>query len=257
MVPDWQNIGDEVAAILTSYASEGGKVLLFGAANAKLFSAALGLRVKSPAQEHLYYVAGENGFAQVAGSWIDIDAPAGQVSAYAYPSPDARPNADKAALPLAVRVRLAKGSVIVCPGPIASVYGHDSTPILRSLVLNLLDSLHPRTVTLEPENPAIEVVLRKKNGQTLIHLINAEGAPATGEFRHSGVVPPTGPIRLRIRLGERPVNVFLEPDGTRLAGEYQSAGPTGGEWSGELPDLHVHSIIRIEGKTLIATSGGE
>jgi hypothetical protein len=100
----------------------------------------------------------------------------------------------------------------------------------------------------ESENPAIEVVLRKKNGQLLIHLINTEGAPVTSEFRHSGVVPQTGPIRIRIRLCEPPLKVFLEPDGTLLSGEYVSTESTGGEWSGVVPDLHIHTIIRIQGR---------
>jgi hypothetical protein len=248
VVPDWQDIGDEVSQTLTSYAANGGKLVIFGAANAQLFSAALGLHFKSPTAEHLYFVAGEDGFAQVTGSWIEIDAPPDQVLAYAYRSPDARPNPNQSPLPLAVRLPHNKGSVVVCPGPIASAYASDSTPILRSLVLNLLEPLRPRMVTLEPENPAIEVVLRRKNGQILIHLINTEGAPVTGEFRHTGIVPSTGPIRIRIRLAEPPLNVFLEPDGSKLNGEYQPQGSTGGDWRGVLPDLHVHAILRIESK---------
>jgi hypothetical protein len=115
-------------------------------------------------------------------------------------------------------------------------------------VLSWLEPVHPPKVRLNPENPAIEVVLRKKNSLTLIHLINTEGAPVTGEFRHSGVVPQTGPIRLRIRLSEPPLKVFLEPEGTHLSGEYLSTESTGGEWSGVIPDLHVQAIIRVQGR---------
>jgi hypothetical protein len=251
VVPDWQDIGDEVAKTLTDYVAGGGKLLVFGAENARLFAAALGLQLTGPAQERTYFVAGEIGFAQITGSWIEIDAPVGQIAAYAYRTPDTRPpttpDANNAALPLAVHLPHGKGSAVVCPGPIASTYGNDSTPILRALVLNLLEPLHQPMIHLSPENPAIEVVLRKKNSQTLIHLINTEGAPVTGEFRHSGVVPQTGPIRLRIRLAAQPLNVFLEPDGTPLKGEYRSTESTGGEWSCVLPELHVHSIVRIEG----------
>ena len=50
--------------------------------------------------------------------------------AHAYPTPDTR----KDALPLAVRVMHGKGTVVVCPGPIASAYGNGSTPIIRSVV---------------------------------------------------------------------------------------------------------------------------
>jgi hypothetical protein len=44
------------------------------------------------------------------------------------------------------------------------------------------------------------------------------------------------------------LKVFLEPDGTLLSGEYVSTESTGGEWSGVVPDLHIHTIIRIQGR---------
>jgi hypothetical protein len=252
VVPDWQDIGEEVAATLTRYMASGGKLLLFGADNALLFSATLGLRLAGKAQERTYFVADGSGFAQITGSWIGTDAAESRIVAHAYRAPDTRPGATAgvgdAALPLAVRLPYGKGTAVVCLGPIASAYGSDSTPILRSLVLGWLEPVHPSIVRLNPENPAIEAVLRKKNGQLLIHLINTEGAPVTGEFRHSGVVPQTGPIRIRIRLSEPPLKVFLEPDGTLLSGEYVSTESTGGEWSGVVPDLHIHTIIRIQGR---------
>ena len=50
-------------------------------------------------------------------------------------------------------------------------------------------------VRMDGDYPALEVVLRKKEGQTLIHLVNSTGAPDTAEYRHSGIVPSTGPVR--------------------------------------------------------------
>ena len=248
VVPDWQELGDETAAALTSYVTGGGKMLLFGAGNARLFSSALGLHFAGAAQEGTYFVADQSGFAQITGAWMEIDAHENKILAQAWPTPDSRPDADQPALPLAVQFAVGKGTVVVCPGPIASTYGDDSTPILRSLVLGLLEPLQPPMVRLDPPNPALEIVLRKKEGQILIHLINTEGAPVTGEFRASGVVPATGPIRIGVRLAERPLNVVLEPDGTALSGEFHPAPSGGGEWMGVIPNVHIHSIVRVEGR---------
>ena len=45
VVPDWQDIGEEVVTIIfTRYVAGGGKLLLFGADNARLFSAGLELQ---------------------------------------------------------------------------------------------------------------------------------------------------------------------------------------------------------------------
>ena len=236
VVPDWQEIGDDAAATLTSYVADGGKLLLLGADNARLLAGPLHLQLVGPAEQHTYFVADESGFAQVSGNWIGLGG--SDAVASAYPTPDTR----KDAVPIAVRVRHGKGSAVVCPGPIASSYGNGSTPILRSLARLLLQPLYAPMVTLEGDYPEVEVVLRRKDGQTLIHLINTAGVPVTGQFRHQGVVPRTGPIRMRIRLPKAPSRVVLEPEGTALAGEYKD-----GEWQGTLPDLHVHLMVRLEG----------
>jgi hypothetical protein len=239
VVPDWKDIGDELASTLAGYVAGGGKVLLCGAENARLFSSILNLRLSGPAQEHKYSVADENGFAEVAGSWIQIDAQQQEIMAHAYRTLDTR----KSTVPLAVRVHHGKGTVVVCPGPIASAYGNTRTPILRSIVRPIVEDLHAPMVRLDGDFPALEIVLRKKDGQTLIHLINSAGAPNISELCHTGIVPRTGPIQLRIGLPSAPSQVVLEPEGTLLTGEYQA-----GEWRGLLPDLHVHSIIRIKGR---------
>ena len=238
VVPDWRDIGDEVAGTLTGYVANGGKLLLCGAPNARLFSSALNLRFTGEMAEQICFVADESGFAQLPGSWIHIDAPQADVIASAYRSLDAR----KDSFPLAVRMTHGKGTVVVCPGPIASAYGNGSTPIIRSVVRPIVEQLHAPIVRLDGDHPALEVVLRKKDGQTLLHLINSAGAPDTSEFRHSGVVPSTGPIHLRMQLPSAPSKVFHEPEGTPLTGEYKS-----GEWRGLLPDIHIHSIIRFQG----------
>lgn len=238
VVPDWQDIGPEAAETLAAYASSGGRLLLCGAENARLLTSALNLQIAGPAQQHTYFVADASGFAQVSGAWIGLGAPPDQVIASAYLTPDTR----KDAVPIAARIPHGKGVVVVCPGPIASAYGNGDTPILRSLARLLLQPLHAPAVTLEGDYPELEVVLRRKDGNMLVHLINTAGVPVTGQFRHQGVVSRTGPLRLRIRLPQMAKSVTLEPEGTLLRGEYKE-----GEWRGVLPDLHVHAILRIAG----------
>ena len=237
VVPDWRDIGDEAVKTITNYVANGGRLLLCGAENASLFSSDLKLRFAGAVQPRTCFVADESGFAQLMGNWIEIDAQPSDVDAYAYRTPDTRKNM----LPLAVRVNYGKGIVVVCPGPLASGYA-DATgsPILRKLSRRILESLHQPMVLLEGDYPAVELVLRKKKGQMLVHLINTAGTPVTPEFRHTGIVPQTGPIRLKMQLPSRPSQVVLEPEGIVLSGEFAD-----GEWHGEVPDLNVHTIIRI------------
>jgi hypothetical protein len=100
--------------------------------------------------------------------------------------------------------------------------------------------LHAPAVKLDGDSSELEIVLRKKDGQTLIHFINGAGATDSGRFRNSGIVPRTGPIPFHVRFPAAPASVVLEPGGTPLTGEYKA-----GAWHGVLPDLHVHSIVRV------------
>ena len=197
----------------------------------------------APSGSRSYQVADDHGFEQVRGNWITLIAQPDQIIANAYTSDDTR----RDTVPLAVSMSLGKGSVILCPGPIGTAYQRSHEPILRSVVRDIVRRLHAPIVAFDTDNPALEVVLRTKNGQTLIHLINTDGSAISRDFHHTGIVRPTGPIHLRLRLPSPPAHVFLEPDGTPLVGKYE-----GGEWRGTLPDLQIHSILRIPG---IVSSG--
>ncbi|MCL2660735.1 MAG: hypothetical protein FWD64_09495 [Acidobacteriaceae bacterium] len=236
VVPDWQDIGDEVADTLASYVSNGGRLVVFGAENASLFSSRLDLRLKGQASHRAYLVADEFGFARIAGKWMEFDAAQPGIAAYGYGSTDTR----KDGVPIAAAVSHGKGSAVVCPGPMTSLYATNTSHIYRSLARTLLKPLFTPMVQLEGDHPDLEIVLRRKDGQTLVHLINLEGAAVNDEVHQSGAVPHTGPIRLRIRLPKPPSKVVLEPEGRVLTGKYAA-----GEWSGELPDLQIHSIVRV------------
>jgi len=238
VVPDWKDMGSEVAATLAAYAAGGGRLLLCGAENTRLFSKLLGYNLAGPPREQSFYVADATGFAVLTGNWQEIDASQPEVAALAWRTPDTR----KPALPLGLRMSHGKGTVVVCPGPLSSAFGDASSPILRAVAGAILKPLHRPMVRLYGDFPSIETVLRKKDGYTLVHLINLAGVPDTGQFRHTGVVPPPRPIRLSIRLASAPASLTLEPEGTALSGVYK-----GGEWNGLLPDLNIHALLRIEG----------
>jgi hypothetical protein len=236
VVPDWQQIGAEMVQTLITYVETGGNLLLCGAENAQLFANIFTPSLSAVLVDHTVFVADATGFAQLTGNWLPLAAAPADTLAWAWPTADTR----KDAMPLAVLARHGKGTAVVCPGPLMSEYANAGTPILRSVLHTMIEPLLKPMVSLANDNPAIEVVLRRKDGQTLVHLINTEGALDTGTFRHSGMVPPTGPLRLRIRLAAAPVHVFLEPEGAPLHGTYRN-----GVWEGVLPNLHVHAILRF------------
>ncbi|MGB8262109.1 MAG: hypothetical protein WCE75_17250, partial [Terracidiphilus sp.] len=237
LLPDWQDVGPEAVSALVRYVEGGGSLLLCGAENVQLFAGPLGLHAAGPAAEQTLYLADENGFAQVPGSWLRLENSSGETLSSAYPAPDAR----KDAWPLALRIARGKGSAVVCPGPLISTFGLAGSPTLRSQIAKLASGLAAPAFQAEGEQPGLEIVLRTKDGSTLLHLINTAGQPVTGQFRHTGVVPPIAPLRFRLRLPAAPRVVFLEPEGTRLEGEYRD-----GHWHSQIPALHVHAAVRFE-----------
>lgn len=245
VVPDWRDIGGEIAGILAAYVADGGNLLLMGAENASLLAGAFNLKLAGPVRQRTVWVADPDGFAQIPGNWIELQAPQEQVLGHAWPSPDSR----KDSMPVAVGLQHGKGTVVVCPGPFASTYGLDSSPILQSTFKRMVLPLPQPMVRVADSHPALELVLRSEDGNVLLHFINAAGAPDSSEFRHPGIVPHTGPIHFSVRLAAKPAAVTLEPEGSPLAGDYQN-----GYWHGILPDLHIHSMVRIAGAGRVAAS---
>jgi len=86
--------------------------------------------------------------------------------------------------------------------------------------------------------PAIEIARRRKQGRELLHLVNASGMQIASDYGAIDYVPPTGPLRIGIRMDRRPKSVTLEPAGAALNGTW-----SGGVWTTTVDRLDIHSII--------------
>ncbi|MFW6033452.1 MAG: hypothetical protein ACOCTI_08785, partial [Phycisphaeraceae bacterium] len=138
-------------------------------------------------------------------------------------------------------------------GPLGAGYLCSRSPLLRDWLDHLLRRLYRPLVTVAPDQAAggLELVLRVRPGQTLIHLVNLRGMPACGEAAADGSaascrldrVPEVGPLRLHVRLAGRPGRVSLEPGGAPLSTRWDDDA---GELTVSLPRLHIHSVVVIE-----------
>jgi hypothetical protein len=78
--------------------------------------------------------------------------------------------------------------------------------------------------------------LRRKEGETLVHLLNTTAMQVAGEYATVDFVPPAGPVALAVQ-GAKPRGAKLEPDGAAL--EWRRAGS---EWRAVIPRLELHSV---------------
>ena len=236
VVPDWPNLGVMVRDQLREYLRGGGRLLVAGAENARLFAEELQVKLAGRATDQEAWIPGDEVFANFRGLWQTVEPDGAEVIESRFPTYDDRKNAQCAA----TWSRAGAGEIVGFYGPLGTVFALTHAPAAREVVRRLVRRLFGPMVTVESP-PTVEVVLRRKNGLLLVHLLNATAMQVAGDYSAVDFVPPIGPVRVRVRLPRPPRQVRLEPEGRSLTGAWSD-----GVWSGEVPRLEIHTIVAIE-----------
>ena len=233
VLPDWAEPGAEVARVLLDYVRGGGKLVVAGAGNAALFAEAMGVKRKGEPVNQPAFLRGSV-MGNATGLWQDIDPGAAKVLAERYPALDSRSGGQAAA----VAAALGKGEVVLAPGPVGVVYAATHAAPVRDFGKALVAPRFTPLVKVSAP-PAVEVVLRRKNGRLLVHLLNATAMQVAGDFATVDFVPAVGPVRLNFG-NRKPGVVDLAPEGRALQPQ-----AVGGEWTVEIPRLEVHAVASV------------
>jgi hypothetical protein len=239
VLPEWTAPGGALKKSLLEYVSAGGVLLASGAANAELFGNETGIRLLGQeANVQEAYLGGSEVLANLHGLWRDVEPLEANVLASRFPIYDTRGGGK----PAAVARRLGKGEIVLVPGPLGSVYAQTHTPAVRDFVKRLIaPRFHPLVQVAAP--PTVEVVLRRKDGKLLIHLLNSAGMQVAGDYATTDFVPEVEPIVLR--LSWAPSKAQLAPDGQILMPVHnQLLGKN--FWEIRVPKLHIHSVVMVE-----------
>jgi hypothetical protein len=239
VLPEWTAVGEPVKKSLLEYVAEGGVLLASGAANAALFCAEAGVRLlgqEAIVEEAL--IGGSEVLGNMHGLWRDLDPGETKVLDNRYSDYDTRTSGK----PAAVSCKLGKGEIVLVPGPAGTVYAQTHTPAVRDFVKRLVAPRFRALVQVSAP-PTVEVVLRRKHGHLMVHLINSAGMQVAGDYAAMDFVPEVGPVTLR--LAWVPSKVQLVPGGQVLAAVHiQSQGK--GLWEIRVPKLHIHSVVMVE-----------
>ncbi|MGJ5820480.1 hypothetical protein [Paludibaculum fermentans] len=233
VLPDWAAPGQQVKDLLVQYVRDGGRLVVSGAANAQLFGPEAGLQPLGPAADVPAFVPGEI-LGNVTGRWLDFDAGSARVVARRFPELDTRSQG----APAAVSVRLGKGTLVVCAGPIGAVYAATHATPVRKFAQALVAPLFQPLVRVDAP-PSVEVVLRRKNGQLLVHLLNATGMQVAGDYSTIDFVPPLTAVQLSFGAN-KPKSVRLEP-----AGQVMEPVLKDGHWTVGIPLLEMHLVAVV------------
>ncbi|HZT28373.1 MAG TPA: hypothetical protein VFA33_00715 [Bryobacteraceae bacterium] len=235
VVPDWPNIGANVKQVVADYVRAGGKALLAGARNAALFANELGVRLPGSPGEQDAFLVGDETFGEARGLWQAVEPASAQVLAERYPTYDAtRDGACAATLH-----RYGSGEIAAIYGPMGTIFAATHAAATRQFVRRIVERLFVPAVRVEGP-PTVEVALRRKDADLLVHLVNCTAMQVAADYIAGDYIPPVGPLALSVALPGAPARVTLEPEQLPLAGSYAN-----GQWSGTVPRLNIHSIVRI------------
>lgn len=252
VVPEWAHVPVSLVEELVEYAHRGGSLLVIGAAAATRFAEHLGAELVGEPTEQTAYLQvasdatdfGEPGAVVASGPWQDVRLGEVEASALplAYRTTSQSPDADRRVA--ATIAPLGAGQIAAVYGPLGRTHARTHAPWTRDLFDVVLRRLYQPLVEIELDGDVgrLDLVLRRKAGRTLIHLLNVTDAP-TGERRPLlERVPEIGPITLRVRLAGKPTRVTLEPEGTVARTQWRSADHT---LNVQVPSLHVHTAVAI------------
>ncbi len=266
VLPEVRTLAPDFREALVEYVKGGGSLVCIGAHTASLFTDELDVTLDGEPEmckDYIFAPTYSSGAAlpdaevpllpgMLQGLWQSVTLKSGAILAYRYPTHDPRKNGKPAAILNTLRLplqpgqsrrewyRQPKGHIAAILGPLGSVYRDYHTPQLRELLRGVMQALFPRPLVELDAPPCIDVALRKKEGQLLVHLTNTAGMQVTSAYTILDFVPPVGPLTVKVRLEEAPTSVACVPNQTGMTYTWAE-----GVLTVTLPLLHIHTVLVI------------
>ena len=147
--------------------------------------------------------------------------------------------------PAAVMTRRGKGTIVSIPCDYFSAYArHYYLPEARKFIARLMKRLIP-VRDIDVQGPSlIDVILRRKDGALLVHLLNrGTGTSTSPEKKAIDEIQPVGPVTVTFRLPKPPAKATLLPEGAPLALEWDEQAKAA---TVTVPSVRIHSTVRIQ-----------
>lgn len=153
---------------------------------------------------------------------------------------------DLAGWPAVTANRVGQGVAVYVAGDVFSAYKLEQYPPVRELVGEIISRLLPDPMFRTDVPPTVEITLRRKGSDLLIHLCNLSVDKNLSANLIQGIypyyieqVPVVGPVEITIRCPNRPTAVTLEPGGESLPHRWEQ-----GRLSVTIPSLEIHRCLR-------------
>ncbi len=242
VAPEQDRMSDEAVEALKGYVAKGGRLLVTGARAFERFGAeflgAKSIEVKENATYHV--PAGDGSFPLFSREWRLLEPtsarPLGSLGKTALTDDELLPH------PAATVNRIGKGAVAYVPCELFRCFCQNRYPMARALVGELVKALKPGLDIRVKAPVCVDVILRRKGGKRIVHLINrASGIPNQPHNSAVDEIPRVGPVEVEVRAGSRPKKVRLAFEKGGLRWRYAS-----GKVTATVASVQVHAAVVIE-----------
>ena len=251
VVPERTRPSEAIRAALKRYVEGGGTVLLTGASAATDYPDLVGASATEenepparvhggdPASASIYLPVGRKA-VPVAGPWQTVR-PDDGTDVWSFCLAQQEPEKDATDRPAVTRRTLGKGVVVTAHGPLFRNYYIGHYPLLREFIDGLVDRMEiPWTVEVDAPH-RLELVLRQREDQLLVNLINRGAGEALSPRRVViEELPPVEHVAVRVRREERPRSVSVFPEDRPADWSYDD-----GVVTVKLERVDIHNVIRI------------
>jgi hypothetical protein len=139
-------------------------------------------------------------------------------------------------------VALGRGKVAAVYGPLALAFFRGHHPGLRLFIGDLLAALFPDPgVNIEGPTTVDLALRRTRDGRLCLHLLNRSNFPVPDRYNFISDIPTVGPIKVSLRLTDKPKRIRWMPGAERLRWTWRD-----GRLETTVPSLHVHGMIVVD-----------
>jgi hypothetical protein len=144
--------------------------------------------------------------------------------------------------PVAITQAYGDGTILYIPADIFRDFQRNRYPQTRELVGCFVNRLAGRMDVRVTAPPSIDVALRTRGNETIVHLLNrGSGIPQQPNNGAVDYIPTVGPISVTMRRESWPTDVSAVFEGATLTWDF-----VGGELTINVSQVHIHEAVVIE-----------
>ncbi len=246
------SLPNNIIEMLLEYASNGGILILLGADTMNVFEPYLHLDIELHKDNHpIYFLKGERSFLENRDSYAFIKNKEIDTIVPLYEGivegdlgctnpPPTILHGDKE-YPGLAKIKYGNGSILLAPMNLGRLYLNERTLEEEDFFSKLVLSTE-RQLIMHNHPTELDVVYRKKDERTYLHLINLLGSHRVNTISTFKSIPPVSNVDIKIKSAIKPSAIYSRPDHKLIAFCYDEKQK---EILIHLPFIELYEILEL------------